>query len=235
MGCSGLLWVGALVLGAGALVGCQEVTSSNTAPLTRTVSGFDPEVGGQGALEGVKLCQTDTTKCALSDVNGVATIEVPFDQETSFTLEKDGYGSVLVPIFLSKDGGAGPSGMGTDQAFEKQFDRVMSKYPMEGTGTIRLSLTGAFAGVTFELVGGTGKAYYEDEDGNWSLGLTATTSRGRGGFVEVSPGEVEVVYGGTAQGCLVDVGWPGNVENGIRFPVREGFQTFLTMGCPLAP
>ena len=42
-------------------------------------------------LEGVELCETDTTNCAMTDADGLASLMLPTDQEVSYTLSKEGY------------------------------------------------------------------------------------------------------------------------------------------------
>jgi len=200
-----------------------------------TVSGWDAEAELQGPLQGVNLCETDnTTNCALSNDDGQVTIDLPIG-ETSYTLEKEGWGSHLVGRVMPPDGL--PSEvftMGSDQHYKQQHDRLDSPWPMRGTGAVLLSV--AWAGATFELFDATGTAYYVHEYGEWRPwpDLTATTSRGGGGFVGVGPGDFQINLGGTAVGCVPAIGWPG-VENSIRFPVREGYITVATVTCSVPP
>ena len=51
---------------------------------------------GGPPFEGVELCQTDTTNCATTDADGHASIMLPFLQEISYTVEKEGYAPFLV-------------------------------------------------------------------------------------------------------------------------------------------
>ena len=66
---------------------------------------------------------------------------------------------------------------------------------------------------------------------------TATTSLGIGGFTEVTPGEVQVKAGGTADRCIprLSDGWPGDDMNTITLPVREGYVTHGILDCPVQP
>jgi hypothetical protein len=108
---------------------------------------------------------------------------------------------------------------------------------MEGTGAVFVQVAHDPAGndgvvdATLELLGTTGKVFYVDEDGNWSLDLTATTSAGHGGFVELSPDEYQVEIGGAAENCVVARGWPSDLENTIRVPVRAGYVTIARVDC----
>ena len=54
--------------------------------------------GGSGGppLEGVEVCETDTDNCAVTNKSGTATIDLPANQEISYTFEKEGYGPYLV-------------------------------------------------------------------------------------------------------------------------------------------
>jgi hypothetical protein len=124
--------------------------------------------------------------------------------------------------------------MSTTQRLADMHAIMMSPYPMEGTGDISIiSIEGALPGATLEIAGSTAKRFYHDEDGNWDPELTATTSFSAwGGFTEVSPGEVEITWGGTAEGCGVFKGWPSDKENTMRLPVMAGFLTQGDLTCP---
>ncbi|RLB36967.1 MAG: hypothetical protein DRH30_14045 [Deltaproteobacteria bacterium] len=202
----------------------------DTASVTFFVQPFVPG-GGIEPLEGVEICETDTTNCVMTDANGNAVLELPVDQEVSYTLEKEGYASYLDSAIISAPTEA-LVGMATVQRFADMYALVMSPYPMEGTGSIFIDTTEALVGATFELLDTTGKAFYRDEDLNFSLDLTATTSGGGGGFVEVSPGVFQVGIGGTAESCELFRGWPGDVEGDIKVPVREGYFSRAILVCP---
>jgi len=189
---------------------------------------------GLTPLEGVEVCETDiTTNCATTDPTGNATLELPSGQNVSWTLVKDGYGSVLFPTFT------GPNFdpefttmMVTDEWLTDAFRGLMSPYPLVDEGMVWLFEVPAFAGVTFDLQNATGKQYYADENGNLSLDFDATTSFGQGGFVEVLPGEFEVEIGGTAQRCFPNWAWPSDEDNRFTIPVREGYMTVAGARCP---
>jgi hypothetical protein len=187
-------------------------------------------------LEGAQLCQTATINCALSDSRGRVTIHLPIGEESSFTLEMEGYASYLVPIVLTAEV-AEEFGMASDRLMVARHEGATCQYPMIETGSILVSfVTSAFAGATFDLVDATGKPYYVDEEGNWRPDLTATTSRGSGGFCEVPPGnEFEIELGGTAEDCHPSWAWPSEAENAVRFPVEENYLTYLSVSCPPPP
>lgn len=88
------------------------------------------------------------------------------------------------------------------------------------------------AGATFEILGTTGESFYVDDDGSGSSDLSATTSQGAGGFVEVSPGEYELQISGEVTNCEVLRGWPSDSEDTMRVPVREGYHTITRWYCP---
>jgi hypothetical protein len=214
--------------------GCTEVIEP-TAPLRLRVSAFSAPDDPGVLLEGVRLCQTDTANCALSDATGWVEIELPIDKETSFTLAKEGYASFLFGEFLGENGAQHQFRMNTDRFHADLHDRVMSPYPMRFTGTVVLEINPPFAEATFDLADATGNAFYYDEEGWWSNDLTATTVWGWGGFTEVSRGEHQVDLGGTARHCVSSLGWPGDVANSVRFPVREGYTSWVSLICPLPP
>jgi len=123
------------------------------------------------------------------------------------------------------------------QYIAEEHDRVGSPYPMRGTGTVSVVMPIPYAGVTFELDAATGVPFYVDEEWNWDPDLTATTVRGRGGFTEVTPGEVQINIGGSVNNCIVRsdfYGWPSGIDS-LRLPVREGYVTSVNVQCPLPP
>jgi hypothetical protein len=111
---------------------------------------------------------------------------------------------------------------------------------MEGTGSVVVLTEPRFstvfscvgvAGVTFDPGYAAGKRYYYDALGNWNASLTATSCWGWGGFTEVSPGEVQIEIGGNAENCVVRSGWPGEVENSVRTPIRAGYVSWVHVSC----
>ncbi|MBW2720562.1 MAG: hypothetical protein JRD94_19115 [Deltaproteobacteria bacterium] len=173
-------------LGLAPVVGCGETTGdggsggsagnggmggdggdggANTATVIVHASGFEPPQGTTGPLEGVQVCETGTTNCVMTG-----------DQETSVTLDKEGRGSYLHSVIIPAEGAIVTQGLALDARLEDMYGRVMSPYPPEGAGTAFVDLRNV-AGATFELVGTTGKAFYRDEELNWSLDQDAC-SRG---------------------------------------------------------
>jgi hypothetical protein len=218
------------------VVGCNEVYTPTTAPFSLTVQSFDPEPSNRLPLEAVEVCQMDTTdNCQWTDADGKATLMLPIG-ETAYTLDaEENYGSYLVPRVVPPGGSGQAWSLPTNELFADRHDDVNAPYPMILTGTIIISVEEPRAGTTFELVDATGTAFYADEEGqHWDPDLTATTSGGRGGFAEVSPGEFQVRIGGTGEECWVGSGWPGDDGNSMRLPVREGYITRVVLGCPVA-
>ena len=86
-------------------------------------------------------------------------------------------------------------------------------------------------GATLELVGASGKGFYNDAQGDPSLDLDSTSANGAGGFVEVAPDEVEVRLGGTATNCTPLTAWPGSEANTIRIPIKAGFVSWSVVRC----
>ena len=217
-------------LGAVALVGCHEVvhTVDLTVSVTEVLSPDD--VRGGPPLGGVELCETDTANCATTDAIGFAQITLPADQEISYTLSKDGYGPFLLADVTDEAFDGTTPSMRSDALLSDFSEILMIQYPWAG-GSLFLRERDLMAGVTFDLTGETAQAYYLDEEGMPALDLTATTTNGRGGFVELSPGEHQVEFGGTATNCIPHLGWPGNAANRVTVPVRAGHITIVSMQC----
>ena len=220
-----------LALPMSPLGGCNEVVGPpNTAPVAITVVTW-PDAARP--LEGVELCQTDTGNCVLTDADGQATLQLPFDVETSFTRTKKDFASYVLPAVIPASGTAYFLPTINEERLATQLGKIDSQYPMRGTGIVILGTFPRLAGATIELSDATGTTFYTDENLNWSLELEATTQRAGGGVVEVAPGpEYRLEFGGSANGCIPVRGWPSPFENSVRFPVREGFLTDLRVACP---
>ena len=187
------------------------------------------ELGGP-PLEGVEVCESDTDNCATTNENGKATIELPGNREVSYTLSKDGYRSRLHADVTDKALYDVPAPMYSDAVLAEFVEINMIPSPWTGGALILLTLPRR-AGVTFDLVDATAQAYFLDAAGTPTLELTATSTNGRGGFVEVPAGEYQVEFGGTVTDCVADLGWPGDAANRIKLPVKTGYITIATMGC----
>jgi len=226
-----LLWVFAVFFAGG----CTEVTDPGGAPVRITVIAWP---GFGVGLKDVQLCESDTANCVTTDANGDATLHLPIEEETYVTFDKEGYGSYLMPFYLPPEGLTFQTGISNNIRLATQHENVMSLYPPRDTGTILLHLRARpFAGATFDLLEASAKGFYEDEEGWWDPDLSETTSFGWGGFVEVSPADYQVEFGGTAERCVAEEsrGWPGRFENSVRFPVRQGYLTHVDVICEEVP
>jgi len=240
-------------LGAVPLAGCTEVVEFRTYRWSVTESL--PDLNASPS-EGVEICEAGTDNCDTTDFLGEAELHVPPNQEVSFTLEKEGYGPILVPDVSDETYGPGGNGLPNVAPFrifpteqlEVVAQQVGTTYPWEG-GVVGLTLVQGpegRAGVTFTPVGSTldmvGEPFYFDAaTEQYSLDLEATTARGQGnllplilgGFTEVTPGEQEFEFGGTAGDCdRISWAWPvKNEPNRIRVPVRAGYLTYGSIVC----
>jgi len=220
-------------LGVVLLVGCQEVV--HTVALTVTVveaPSFEDIVEGP-PLAGVELCEADTANCETTDSVGFASIRLPANRAVSYTLSKDGYvpyliGDVTDETFTGATSGPWP--MARDESAEDFSGLNMIPYPWQG-GRVVLRTFPAAEGVTFDLVGQRATAYYATEDGVPTLGLTATTSDGQGGFFQVTAGEYQFEFGGAATGCVPGLARPGDSATRIDVSVRVGYFNFGSMNC----
>jgi hypothetical protein len=221
-------------VGVFVIVGCSEVGTATTAPVTVTVS--DPEL--KIRLEGVEVCEADTRRCVITDAAGQAQLDFPRGAEHSLAATKEGYASYLVPNVLVLENWWGLNvrvDMVSADEVARQHGRIGAPYPMQNTGTVTVRLEQQFAGATFELVGATGTPFYSDEEGRWSPELSATTAWAEGGFAEVGHGEFQVNVGGTAWRCIAFNAWPGDDDDSVRFPVRVGFITMASVRCAERP
>lgn len=221
--------------GTGGTAGSGGSGGSDTATLsvmTTEAQGLAP-LGP--ALEGVKLCEADTTNCATTDAAGMASITLPADQEVSYTLEKDGYAPYLVADVTDNElFQTGPWAMYSDALLVELLAELGIDSPVGGQIILRAvsgTVIEGIAGVTFDLVGETATPFYNEQNWTPSFDLTETTTIGQGGFAEQATGEYQVEYGGTAANCSVQIGWPGDAQDRVEVPVRAGYITFGTMLC----
>lgn len=205
---------------------------------------------GVSFLEGVEVCEADTENCATSDAVGQLSIDVPANQAVVFTMEKEGYGSVIHGDVSDEDygpagGGATPTIMYSDAELTAVAEQLETTYPWK-KGVVALArYPDENPGVTFTPVGYTadavgGRFYYDQVSNEYSLELDATTEKrqsyllplAEGGFLEVTPGTQQFEFGGTAGDCTPSWGWTGDAPNRIRVPVRSGYVTYGSMKCP---
>ena len=206
-----------------------------TITLTATVTeapSLDADMFTGPPLEGVELCETDTTNCATTGADGTASIMIAASQEFSFTLSKEGYAPYLagdvsdVPVLS-----VGNYPMISDALMEAESERLTFEWPSNTTGLVGLAVFPLRAGVMWEIDDEGAIGYYHDADGVAQTDLTATTDSGRGGFYEASEGVREVDFGGAIPTCTVRTAWPTETVNRIRVPVQAGHISFGSMDC----
>jgi len=216
-------------------VGCQQVEDPPPPTFTfGSLRGYSGPGENTVPLEGAQLCQMDTNTCALSDERGAVAIEIPIG-ESWVTLTKEGYLSYLFPFVAGAAGRFAPAFAVESNTFTaEQYESVGSPYPMGSQGAVFLSARPpSIVGATFDLLDAAGvKQFYLDEEGLWDPNLQATGSfDGWGGFTEVNPGVLQAKIGGMVGGCTPIWGWPGDAEDTVRFPVREGHATWIGWNC----
>ena len=214
--------------GAAGMGGSGMVQLSVTATEAPSIDG---EIFNGPPLEGVELCEADTTNCATTDAQGLAQIMLPANQEVTYTVTKDGYVPYVVGDVSDAPLLTSTWPMITDALMVEEGERVGFTWPPDSEGLLPLAVSPNRAGVTWEIDDEAATVYYMDEDGVAQLDLTATTSAGRGGFYDVSVGVREVDYGGTATTCTPGIAWPGSAANQIRVPVRAAHISYGSMNC----
>lgn len=242
-----------LLVFAFAATGCGESGGDTGAggsgpPATVTVEfaviDFQP---GQPNIpfEGAQVCVLDSTNCATSDAEGLATLEAPANAETGFEVTAEGYSPTIAPQTTSDEDLTTLTAILSDTLAGSLAALLGTPYPPDGTGILAISAVTApiaddengIPGVTF-TADRTAISYYLDENELPSLDLTETTTpSGAGGYIELEPGTVEVSLGGTASNCVVVSGWPGSDASSLRLPIRDGFftQAFVTCDPVAAP
>jgi hypothetical protein len=238
--CAKIWWV--VALGVSPVVGCNNVyTPPETAPVVLSLSGVESG-GSRIPLVGAQVCETGADNCVTANSSGDVTIELPVGLEISYSLQKEGYDSMLIADDIPKSGVKTTWFLNADELQADLYETAMSPYPRRGTGAIFIRVDPQRAGVTFDLIGATGKLYYQEGvahlggETTYNVDLTATTSTGRGGFLEVTPGTFEVQFGGNADDCVPTfAGWPGDNENSVEVPVHEDHETIVIVRCAFSP
>lgn len=215
--------------------------------------------GSVSVLEGVEVCEADADpgNCVTTNEVGRADLNLPADREIAITMDKEGYGPLVVGDVSDEtwgpSGGTDPAPAGwrmyPDEQLTTIAEQVGTTYPWQGgmVGLLWLSIPRApHAGVTFTPVGSTIDAvgepfYFDAATEQYSLDLEATTAvvagyllpLAEGGFTEVTAGEQQFELGGTAGDCIrPSWGWPvDGAPNRIRVPVREGYATYGSVIC----
>ncbi|MGB5314357.1 MAG: hypothetical protein WBN38_19955 [Polyangiales bacterium] len=204
-------------------------------------------------LAGVRVCQLDTDNCTTSDAEGIVKLDVPrTNEETAFTMEKDGYGSWVYPNVTDEEfheGHVGPDPtifpMYTDEHLATIAEQLGTPYPWRGGMVALIRWVSPHPGVKFIPVGPTvdqvGESFYWDAStGQYSVDATATPQflylteypLAEGGFAEVTPGVQQFEFAGTAGVCThASWAWPGDAPNRIRVPVLDGYITYGSMRC----
>jgi len=239
---SWLVWVLALVVLA--IGGCNDVYTPEPS-VTMTVRVAETHREGEELdhtkLEGAEICPTHTNECVLSDSSGNAILELPVDEEISYTVTKDGYEAHLRVDVTDESFVTSPRiNMWNDELIAEWYDTVMSSYPLTNEGSVLIGVRSrsagvTSAGVTFDLKMASAKRFYSIDAFTGNVDAEATTEFGQGGFVEVPAGEYEIEIGGTASACDPRLGWPSEKENRIRFPIRAGYLTELNVVCDIGP
>ena len=184
-----------------------------------------------------EVCVLDTTDCANTDADGLAVVVLPSNTETGVTITADGFNETVLAQTTDSDFVSEQTATLLSEAVAATLSALLNvDYPPVGTGVIGLTTLfqpadgGGIPGTTYELADGTGTGYYNADGGFPTYDLTATSSFGGGGFVEVAPGVVEIDIGG-AGGCGVSQAWPGTTATSVRLPVQAGVVTFAVMFC----
>ena len=192
---------------------------------------FDVEDEASDPLEAAQVCEVGTDNCATTDAEGKTTLDFPKDEEVAWTVEKAGYLTLAGADVTDETLDPGPFTwrLNTVETMDAWAEKLGTTSPLTATYNRAVPQR---AGATYTLVDETALGYYMDM-GMPDLNLTATTSAGDGGFAEVSPGVVEVEFGGTATDCVASLGWVSERPNTIRLPVIEGLTTYGSMRCGL--
>ena len=197
----------------------------------------------------VEVCVVGTETCVMSNVLGVVTFEVPADQEFAITFEKEGFGKwVMADVSDENREQSTTRRMYTDAQLEEVATQLGVDYPWNRSivGLVKGPSNTDTEGVTFAPAGSTvgevgEEFYYDSTTEEYSTDLNAGTSvdlnwylpLGAGGFTDVTPGEQQFEFGGTAGDCVASWSWPGDAPNTIRVPVIEGYRTYGSMICSL--
>lgn len=225
------------------VAGCSDDEGGSDEPSTvqldLEVIEFEPGTSVDPPLEGAEVCVADTDNCAISDADGMVTLDIPANSELEILVTADGYAPTITPqTTTDQDITTQVTPMLADAVATVLSGALGTPYPPDGTGVVAVSVLTApiddqdngIAGVTL-TPDASGTLFYLDENEIPRTDISATTEpSGAGGLIEVSPGTVELTLGGTATNCVIVAGWPGSDAFSVRLPVRDGYftQGFVT-------
>jgi len=234
MGRLALCGVGFVMIAMG--IGCSDESAGGGAgsggdpgqvdPVTIFFDVVDEE---SEPLEGAEVCEVGADNCATTDAGGNTMLDFPGDEEVAWTVEKDGYAVLAGADVTDETLDPGPFEwrLNTVETIDAWAEKLGTTSPLTGTYNRALPQR---SGATYTLVDETALGFYMDM-GMPDPELTATTLAGDGGFVEVSPGVVEIEFGGTATDCVASLAWSSERPNTIRLPVIDGLTTYGSMRC----
>jgi hypothetical protein len=206
--------------GSGGTGGCDPSVSATI---------FFNTVASESPLPDVRICEVGTDNCTSSNEDGRASLDFPGCEEVAWTFEKEGHNAFAGADVTDETLDPGPFDWNLPpvETMEMFAEVLDTTYPWTGTHHRAIPRR---AGATYTLIDETTLGWY------WNMGgpdpdPTETTSSGDGGFVRLSPGDVEVEFGGTATDCVASLAWPSERPNTIRIPVFEGFTTYGSMRC----
>jgi hypothetical protein len=212
--------------------GCAEpvdaVTVSVSVTEYRGGGPYDPGI----ALEDAMVCETDADNCVRTNAQGRAMLSLPGHSEVSYTVEKEGYERALrVDVTDAGFLDDVKTILWPDELAKDWYEQTGSRYPLTSTGDVHIRIGPPTPGATVELVDASGDRWYSEVWGSPNPDLEATTEVGFAGFVGIAPGEFQIEFGGWAQVCAAELAWPANAPNRIRFPVRAGYLTYVSVRC----
>ena len=232
-----LTLVRAILCGAVIAAGCSD-DGASTVTLNLTVNTYEPGVDPE-PVAGAEVCVLDTEDCATASSDGVAVVNLPANSETGVTVRAVGFNPTIVPETTGENFNADQTTTVLSEGVAATLGALLEiDYPLDGTGVVALNAvlplpdSGGLPGASYSLTTGTGTGYYLNAGGIPVYALDATTAPlGSGGYVEVTPGTIEIDVGGSASDCIPAAGWAGTSANSIRLPVRDGFFTVGVTRC----
>ena len=231
----------AMMLAAALMTGCEtEVEEGDTIELSAVIKQATLQ---NDPWEGVEGCVADTDNCATSDSDGLLALDVAASSDVELVLTGD---ADFYPHVIGFGTGDSDDEFALNAALESNFKLQMDRVDVvldteidRDKGFLLLNARNArgdmdadVAGVTATISPDSGtQVLYSDEMGLISDD-TQTSSHGQVAVFELPIGSYTLTLSHATRTCTAWVSWPGDADNQVRVPIREGHVTQASAACP---
>ena len=221
-----------------------------TVSVSGTVVEFaaSAEAGTEKPLAGVNVCayMVSPANCVMTDAAGQFNLTGwAKTSKGGITLEKTGYFRSLALFGMGDTGATVSTRLPSEQLSQLYTQVAGGSWPTAGTGfvittvnTVQMGANGTLAytpamGATFAETPKSGKGPVYVNDSEYpDPTLTATSSRGWGGLLNLTPGTIDIAYTLPGKSCIQPSdAWSSMTGGSVKIPVEADTLTTIGVGC----